>query len=550
MKLSLEKFNSFFKHADPASLDDVRDFATWYVGYGRTEFDPGRINDVDFKTYLLHLRTNGSSPVELKQRAKSLQSFFEWVHAEGMIATADFERLKLEPSVLHPAQMRYRKADDGETHESRELYRLRALYRISEILNQAIDLRSAIGATLEGLVEILGLRTGWVSMWRDTAGMLGVERPSNPHDFCLVASCNLPKGLEQDDRRILRRPPDCYCQRLLREGRLTHAVNVVECTRLIEAELETGESEGLLYHATVPLATKDATHGNLNIATGNWELFSGSDLKLLSIVGQQIASAIERGKLYEQTKRQQQRVERELSIAHSVQASFIPDKLPLVSGFSLAAEWRSAREVSGDFYDVFSLGGNRFGFVIADVSGKGVPAALYMATVHALLRECGGAGCETPGDLLRVLNRKLLAYSSSDMFVTMFCGILEPDCQSIVYASAGHEPPLVKRVSGAIEELPSTGPLLGVFGLEPFENASVTLDPGDSIVVYTDGVVDAHNEKGEEFGLKRLKECVGAFSPTLDAKAMLERLCRDLQVYSGTGENQVDDITLLVIAKS
>ncbi|MBI4719847.1 MAG: SpoIIE family protein phosphatase, partial [Chitinivibrionia bacterium] len=510
MKPTLEQYASFFQHSDAAVVDDVRDFASWYVGRGTAEFDPRRISDVDYRTYLLHLGTDGMSRGEMHQKAESLQRFFAWIHDEGLIGADDFKRLQVSPLILHPSKMKFRKTNDGDTHESKELYRLRTLYHISEILNQSTDLKGAIDSTLKGLLEVLGLRTGWVSLWKETAGFIGVEARDNPHDFCLVSSCNLPKGLEQDDRRILRRPPDCYCQRLLREGRLSHAVNVVECDRLHEAEREAGGSEGFLYHATVPLITKDASHGNLNIATKDWELFSGSDLRLLSIVGQQIASAIERGKLFEQTKRQQQRIERELSIAHSVQASFIPKQLPDVSGFSLAAEWRSAREVSGDFYDVFPLDGDRVAFTVADVSGKGVPAALYMATVRALLRECGG-GCATPGDALRELNKKLLAYSSSDMFVTMFCGILEPGSSTIVYANGGHEPPLLKRASGALETLPSTGPLLGVSGQEPFENASVTLAPGDVLFIYTDGAVDARDETGREYGLNRLKKCVETF---------------------------------------
>lgn len=543
----LKQFEALFEPDQREIVADVEEFAEWHIGRRTVAFDPKEATDVDLKNYLLHLRLAGHSHDNLQSKVKSLRTFYEWVHEEGIISSDELARFDIGKSFLQPEEIRVRDASNGMKGQDLELHRLRTLNHIAEILNKSTDLRGALSTTLEGLVSVLGLRTGWVSLRKETAKFLGVDVDRQPHDFCLSASCNLPPELEQEQLKFLRQPPDCYCQKLLREGRLTHAVNIVECSRIRDAKVAAGKSGTLNYHATVPLATPDKIHGVLNIATEDWALFSGSDLKLLSIVGQQIASAVERGKLYEVTRMQQRRMQRELDIAKSVQSSFIPKQLPEIPGFKLAAKWQSAREVAGDFYDIFSLKRNKWGFAVADVSGKGVPAALYMATVRTLMREC--KECKDPAEMLTQINRKLHAYSSSDLFVTSFCGKLEPNSTALVYANAGHDSPIVRRASGTLELLESTGPLLGVFGTEPFEHRSIDLEPGDTVVVYTDGITEARNGNDEEYGIERLKDIISSFGTGWAAQAKLNAIYADVRAFTGDVD-QVDDITLFLIEKT
>jgi serine phosphatase RsbU (regulator of sigma subunit) len=543
----IKKYAEAVKSSDAGVLDDIKGFAEWHVGHRNVPFDPRNVSDVDLRTFLLHLRINGESRKVLQKTTASLKDFYGWVHREGMISGEELARLQFDKHSLDAAEIRVREDMlDGDTVQQ-ELSRLRTLNRITELLNQAVDLRSAIDTTLENVVKLLGLDSAWVSLWKGSARFLKAETDEYSHDFTMGGCCNLPPGLQRDNCMFLRRPPDCHCQKLLREGNLVHAVNVVECSRLREAELASRDTGGLNYHATVPLITSQRAHGVMNVATKDWELFTGSDLKLLSMVGCQIANAIERVGIYEESRRKQNLMTAELELARSVQASCMPSKLPEIPGFSLASEWRAAREVAGDFYDVFSLPGDRWGLVLADVSGKGAPAALYMTTVQTLLREHRN-NFTSPGKTLEKINHLLLEYSSSDMFVTVFYAVLDPTSCMITYANAGHDFPLLRRSSGSVVELESTGPLLGVFGQEPIGDASVRLDPGDSMIAFTDGVVDARNERGQTFGIQRIRQAVHTNSNPTDSAGMLKSICDELRDFTHE-EEQVDDITICIISK-
>src|SRR2546425_928226 len=227
------------------------------------------------------------------------------------------------------------------------------------------------------------------------------------HDFAVAACCGLPPGLEQDNRRYLSQPPDCHCQRLLRNEQLVRAVNIVECTRLQNAFRHAGATEGLLFHATLPLIVQKRPVGLINIATEQWEFLSPADLEFLSAAGSQVAIALERARLYDLAETQRIRLEQELVMARAVQKSLLPTQTPRIPGFTLVADWRPAREVAGDFYDFFSLPDGRWGLVLADVSGKGAPAALYMAMTRSLIRS-EASRHTNPSAVLTEGNRRLL----------------------------------------------------------------------------------------------------------------------------------------------
>jgi serine phosphatase RsbU (regulator of sigma subunit) len=430
--------------------------------------------------------------------------------------------------------------------QSRELSRLRALNRLAEHLNRSADLKSALEATLSALVDVMDLKSAWLFLSTESFRPTLVAVDDAPHDFVLASYCGLPPGLEQDNRHFLRRAPDCRCQGLLRAGRLTHAVNMVECSRLRSAARAAGDTEGLKYHATAPIMAKDRPLGIINIATENWEFFSADDLTLLSQASELVAGAIERAELFDRAENQRANLAYELEAARVVQAGFMPRKLPEISGFSLAAEWNSALKICGDFYDIFPLRDNLWGIVLADVSGKGTPSGLYSARVRTLIQEVSRRD-PSPSITLQNVNHLLLDHSSDGMFVTVFYAVLDPASRSLTYTNAGHDSPFLRRHEGALERLPSSGPFLGIFEDLNLVDATVYFANGDSLIVYTDGATDAVNPEGDYYSEERLASTILEASDPSNAPALKQQLVAALEAFTKNAP-QEDDITFFVMS--
>jgi sigma-B regulation protein RsbU (phosphoserine phosphatase) len=249
--------------------------------------------------------------------------------------------------------------------------------------------------------------------------------------------------------------------------------------------------------------------------------------------------------LYDLAQVQRTRLERELEMARAVQASLLPSQLPNIPGIGLAASWRSAREVAGDFYDIFPLADGRWGIVVADVSDKGAAAAFYMVIAYSLIR-AKAEHAPSPAEALMQVNRGLVAQSSAEMFVTVFYAVLDPATCTLTYANAGHNPPLVRRAStpGKTEELPLGGRILGMFEEVSLANTTIRLAPGDALVIYTDGLTEARNSQGEDYGDARLATVITA-APT-KALALLAHLLADLSAFTPS-ESLEDDVTLFVV---
>jgi len=304
-----------------------------------------------------------------------------------------------------------------------------------------------------------------------------------------------------------------------------------------------GETEGLLFHATVPLIVQKRPVGLINIATEQWEFLSPADLQFLSAAGSQVAIALERARLHDLAETQRTRQEKELEMARAVQKSLLPTQLPSILGFTLAADWRPAREVAGDFYDFFSLPDGRWGMVLADVSGKGAPAALYMAMARSLIRS-EASRYSNPSAVLTEVNRRLLVESCNEMFVTVFYAIVDPVLRSLTYASAGHDPPFLRRASGSVERLALGGLIMGVFEELSFSDETLKLESGDTLVAHTDGLTDTVNHQDEAYGHTRLADAINR-APCA-AQEILAHILRDLRAFAGPVP-QPDDITLLIL---
>ena len=241
-------------------------------------------------------------------------------------------------------------------------------------------------------------------------------------------------------------------------------------------------------------------------------------------------------------------VEQELGTARSIQHALLPKDLPKLEGWKIAYRYQPAREVGGDFYDFLRLDDGRVGLVIGDVSGKGIAAALVMANTQSVLRAVARRGNVAPGRVLAEANEVLYAYIPSGTFVTCFYGVLDPENGQLVYANAGHDPPYSQR-GGDAQELRARGMPLGLMPDMPYEEKEAVLAAGDDLLLYSDGLVEAHDTKGDMFGFPRLRRLIMAQS-TGSGEELIDVLLAELTSFTGADAEQEDDITLVTLERS
>jgi sigma-B regulation protein RsbU (phosphoserine phosphatase) len=240
-------------------------------------------------------------------------------------------------------------------------------------------------------------------------------------------------------------------------------------------------------------------------------------------------------------------LENELDVARRMQASILPTEFPQRDSYEVYANMQPARQVGGDFYDVMGLERGKVGLAIADVSGKGVPAGLFMMSSRTLLK--GAAiGSADPGLALTTVNDVLSGDNAEMMFVTVLYAVYNPRTHEYTYASGGHDSPLVVHADGSATLLPHTGGIaLGVLPGVRYESHTVTLQAGDTVLLYTDGVTEAQNPAGDQYGLERLQELYREGAPT-GAEAATAGIFRAVRGFAGTAP-QFDDITCLALCQ-
>jgi serine phosphatase RsbU (regulator of sigma subunit) len=289
------------------------------------------------------------------------------------------------------------------------------------------------------------------------------------------------------------------------------------------------------------------------------DTFSPGEMALLQAFANQAALALQRSDLIAALEEkiaaleaaqaqivQKERLEKELDLAREVQQSLLPHAFPQVPGYTFAVRSQPARVVGGDFYDVFWLDDGRFGLVIADVSDKGMPAALFMGLTRSLLL-AEAKRSQSPGAVLRSVNRLLLELGQSKMFVTVFYGIVDASTRRLTYARAGHDWPLLLR-QGTVHRLGGRGLFLGFWEEAQFalSEESLQLEPGDRLLLYTDGLTDLIAENGRRFSLAQLEQLATAHAHR-ETAALCQAILADLAQFQGQAE-QFDDMTLLVVA--
>lgn len=274
--------------------------------------------------------------------------------------------------------------------------------------------------------------------------------------------------------------------------------------------------------------------------------FTPRDERLLTAMAAQAAISIENARLYEQ-EIQQQLLNQELETARMIQQSFLPQTVLQHAGWDIAAFWRPMREVAGDFYDLYTLPDGRLAIVIADVSGKGVPAALFMALSVTVLRFAMSLGF-SPRELMDRANRAILSDQRSKMFATVFVGYLDLDSGVLQFSSAGHNPPLLYRaVTGHFEYLEAVGVAMGLFREADFVEGTVSLGDADVLVLYTDGITEVFNTDEEEFGEGRLEELV-SHNASRTAQELIDLIIGAVAAFAAE-DGAVDDETLVVIKR-
>jgi serine phosphatase RsbU (regulator of sigma subunit) len=242
---------------------------------------------------------------------------------------------------------------------------------------------------------------------------------------------------------------------------------------------------------------------------------------------------------------EKERLERELKVAAEIQMSILPDTLPSVDGFDFGGRILPARQVGGDFYDVFVLDTNKIGVLIGDVADKGVPSAIFMARAHALIIAEADSSL-LPGEVLRRVNKHVTRLEKSTQFVTALYGVLDINTGLFHYARAGHEPPLLLNADGSVKRLPhNPGMALGLWENIALDEYSVQLPRDAMLVMFTDGMTDCRNPKGVPFGLEKIKTTLSGLS-VATAQAACDQLFDTLMYYQ-SGAKQDDDVTLLAI---
>jgi len=285
------------------------------------------------------------------------------------------------------------------------------------------------------------------------------------------------------------------------------------------------------------------TIGVFNLESERVDAFHGGHLEMLAVFAAQAAVSIERARLTRELL-DRRRLEKELAIAREIQASFLPKRSPEVPGFDLAGATQPHDEVGGDYFDFIRVSDARLGIAIADVSGKGIPAALIMAGFRmSLLAEIRNEF--TMRAVMRKVNSLLHESTERDKFVTLFYGVLDWKNRSLSFSNAGHNPPLLLRADGRVQYLLEGGVALGVLPDARYEERPVALQPGDVLLLYTDGVSEAELPTGEQFGTERLERCLKRVAGGT-AHEILKGVVDEVTACAGErGVN--DDLTLVVV---
>lgn len=408
--------------------------------------------------------------------------------------------------------------------------RLALVYRVSQTFNSSLELDQVLNSVMDEVIAATRAERGFI-MLREGGGQL-VFRAARGMDQQTIATPEF-----QVSRGVV--------ERVTHEGRPLLASNAQGDAWL--GGRASIVSLGLRSILCVPLQLKQAMLGVIYVDNRlQAGIFTDADLDLLTAIAASAATAIENARLYEVAV-EKGRMERELQVAHDLQASLLPRSTPRIAGWEVASLWLPARKVAGDFYD-FLTTDRRLGLVIGDVCDKGMPAALFMAVSRTILR-ASLSHVASPAHGMEKANRLICADAQDGMFVTVFYGQIDTGSGEMLYINAGHNPPMFyQRDLHQIAELEHRSMALGIEPSLHFTPQHVQLAAGDFLLLFTDGVTDAANARGEQFGAGRLCDALLA-NWQAPASVIVAALERSLYDFIGPTP-QFDDMAVVLVKRA
>ena len=404
---------------------------------------------------------------------------------------------------------------------------LTTLYEITRSMNSSLDFDRVLNQVMDSVIQLTKAERGVLMIADADTGELRVQVAHNISGELLETE-------------------DAYSTTIVNQV-VESRQSLLTNNAMFDERYTPGQSiimRGLRAILCAPMLVKDRLVGVIYVdtamRTGN---FSEADRDLLAAVAGQAGIAIENARLYGVAV-EKGRLERELQMGREMQQALMPRQMPQPPGYEVAATWQAARELAGDFYDGFLLDGGSLGVVIADVSDKGTPAALFMAVSRSFIRSYAYAGL-SPVETLRCTNDLILDDSESGMFVTAYYSVFQPDGHS-VHVNAGHnQPVLYQHASREVSWMPRGGRAIGWFPDNPVEEVVLQLSPGDMLVYYTDGLTEAENSAGDYYGEDRLAQVIiAAAEQPIDA--VVAHIVAEVERFAD-GEPLFDDLTLVVV---
>jgi phosphoserine phosphatase RsbU/P len=423
-----------------------------------------------------------------------------------------------------------------------QAYASAALLQVAQAVVSLNDLDEILGTIIRIMPILVGVERAALYRWDPEKGVFD---PSQQY------------GLDENEEKV-------FWDRTFAAGEFPILDACREAAGLMACQLDSGGQRGLhgwlsldpnqevnlgspgAFLFAVPIAVKDALYGVMLIEEAPGGLrFRARRLEIITGIAQQAALAIQNDLLQKEMV-VRERLETEVQLARQIQQTFIPETLPQFAEWELAARWKTARQVGGDFYDVFDLPNQRLGLFIADVADKGVPAALFMALTRTLVR-AAVTELESPAEAMKRVNDLLIPDTRQGMFVTAVYAVLDMEKKELTYVNAGHNPPIWIKCDGQVERLTRTAIALGVVTGEPVHQRTIKLETGDSLLLYTDGLTESFDTDGEFFGEERLMNAIQA-NLCSSASDLLDVVEKSL-LYFAKDVPPADDLTMLVLRR-
>jgi len=417
----------------------------------------------------------------------------------------------------------------NDSQESKDRFTL--LYHLAQTFNSSLDLDEVLDLVIDEVIAAIGAERGFIAL----------REPDGELVFCSARGID-QTAIDHPEFQISRG----VVEEVARHGDAVLTSDAQQDDRFSARRSVT--DLGLRSIICTPVKLKEKHLGVIYVDNRlQAGIFTDQDLDLLSAIASSAAIAIENARLYE-VSIEKGRMERELQMAYRVQSSLIPESTPQIPGWEFAAFWQPARVVAGDFYDFIQVEDSKLGIVIADVTDKGMSAALFMALTRSIVRACLDQ-LSSPSEAITRANRLICTDSTINMPVTLFYCLLDPSQGEIIYVNGGHNPPLhYQSKADHFIELTITGMFLGFECDVIYEQRSQKINSGDFIVFYTDGVTDAINKDQAMFGKERFLSVIKEkrYSSALD---ILAAVTQSIQEFSGSIA-PYDDITLLIAKRS